>query len=256
MIQRDLPAKLLRALLELVFPSNIYCISCGEPIFEGELYALCQSCMEKIIWANQRSCRKCGKILQDWYQPELCMDCSYIGHSFTQGFCCVQYGEQERQLIHQLKYNGKGYIGRKMAEIMKDRIALEDLDIQVVIPVPIHRLKLRERGYNQAGLIARHLAAEMKLPYSEKLLIRIRETEPMNQLKPRDRRRNMAGAFAAGSHAKEAVADKSILLIDDIFTTGSTVDACSDVLLSLGARAVYVLVLAAGANEKQTINRV
>lgn len=250
MMKKDLFEKLKRAFLDLVYPSNIYCICCGDPIFEEELYSLCRNCTDKITWVNERSCSKCGKILQDWYEADYCMDCNYVKHNFKQGFCCVQYGELERQIIHQLKYNGKGYLGRKIAEIMKDRIVLENLDIQYIIPVPIHRLKLKERGYNQAALIAKNLAAGMGLSYSNALLVRIRETEPMNQLRPRDRRRNMRGAFAPGKKAEKLIKGKSILLIDDIFTTGSTLDACSEVLLSAGAKEVYAFAFAAGANEK------
>ncbi len=242
--------KLKRAFLDLIYPSNIYCICCGDTIFEQALYALCKNCTEKITWANQRSCIKCGKILQDWYEPDYCMDCSHIRHSFKQGFCCVQYGELERQILHQLKYKGRGYLARKISEIMIDRIAFENLAIQYIIPVPIHRLKLKERGYNQAGLIAGNLAAGLNLPWSDKILIRVRETEPMNQLHPKERRRNMQGAFAPGKKAGELVRDKTLLLVDDIFTTGSTVDACVEVLLSMGAKEVYVFTFAAGANEK------
>lgn len=242
--------RLKKAFMDLVYPSNIYCICCGEPIFEEELYSLCKACTEKIAWVNQKSCAKCGKMLQDWYEPEFCIDCSYVKHHFKQGFCCVQYGELERQLVHQLKYHGKGYIGRKLAEMMQDRISFENLDIQYIIPVPIHKLKLRERGYNQASLIGKNLAAGLNWTYCDSLLIRTKDTEPMNQLRPRERRRNMQNAFALGKKTKDLVRDKSILIVDDIFTTGSTVDACSEVLLAAGAKEVYVFTFAAGVNEK------
>ncbi len=241
--------KIIWSLLELIFPSNIYCISCGRPILPHELYSLCKSCLETLIWVDGRTCEKCGKILQDWHKDVLCFDCGRTPHGFTRGFSCVQYGDKERTIIRRLKYQGKGYIARKLADIMKERILLENLTIHYIIPVPMFRKKEQHRGYNQAALLAENLAGSLQIPWDRKMLVRIRDTEPMNQLSPEERRANMTGAFSVKPEAAPLIAGRSILLIDDIFTTGSTADACASALIAQGAGQVYLLTFAAGPNE-------
>jgi competence protein ComFC len=241
---------LKQKLLELVYPSGIYCISCGKPLWEEEPYAICETCMTSITWANGRTCAKCGKILQDWYEPDLCMDCLKIQRLFTKGYSCLLYGDLEKNLIHGLKYQGKSYLSKKIAVIMYDRIQLEQLPMHLIVPVPMHVKKEKSRGYNQAALIAAALAESMEMPFIKAALIRIRDTDPMNQLRPGERRRNLSRAFAVNDKEKEVINGSRVLLIDDVFTTGSTADACTAALLSAGALEVRVLTFAAGVNEK------
>jgi competence protein ComFC len=238
-----------RWLLELIFPSNIYCISCGRPILPEAAYALCADCLKGLLWANGRTCAKCGKILQNWHKDDFCFDCGKTTHVFAQGFSCVQYGDREREIVHRLKYGRKGYFARKLADMMKDRILLENLSIHCIIPVPMYKEKEAARGYNQAALLAESLADSLRTPCERTILRRIRDTEPMNQLSPADRRTNMRGAFDVLARDAGAIAGKTVLLVDDVFTTGSTADACAAALLSGGAERVYLMTFAAGPNE-------
>lgn len=235
--------------MELLFPSNIYCISCGSIIDQTRRYALCDHCIEKFHWVGEKTCARCGKVLQAEYRHELCYDCRLYGHDFDRGYTCTLYGTYERNLMMDYKYRGKSHIGRKLGDMLYDRMSLEEEpDMDFVVPVPIHEKKRRERGYNQAEVMAHRLAQRMQLPCLSHLLVRCRQTAPMRGLNPVQRQENLLGAFAISPKNRYNVSGKTILVVDDIYTTGSTADACSRILKQAGAGKVLVLSFAAGAN--------
>ena len=244
--------KIANSILELLFPSNIYCVSCKSIIDKTRPYALCDECMATFRWANGRTCEKCGKLLQENYVHDICVDCREIEHPFTKGYTCVQYGVKERELLLAFKYGGQSFIGEKIAEVMADRIRPENLEIDLVIPVPMFKAKQKKRGYNQAAVIAKCLSKKLGLPYSENVLMRIENTPAMSGLTSFERRINMENAFCLSQNLAGEVKGKSILLVDDIYTTGSTLAACSQILLEQGAFEVRVITFAAGANSLLT----
>lgn len=238
----------LEKIIEGIFPSNIYCISCGSMIDSSRDYALCDSCMERFHWVGMKTCGKCGKILQDNYRHQLCYDCRQFERSFDRGFTCVQYGLLERGVIMDYKYKGKSYIGKKLGDIMYDRMAVEELEIDLIVPVPMYRRNLDRRGYNQAQVMAKQLADRRGMICADNLLERIRKTLPMKGLGSMERYENLKNAFAVSPKSHYTVSGKTVLLVDDIFTTGSTLDACSRVLKEAGAGKIYVLTFACGVN--------
>jgi len=240
--------------LDLIYPSNIYCINCGNIIDDSRPYALCDTCVRALKWANTRTCSRCGKILQEEYGRDLCTDCFDGEHVFEKGFTCVEYGPAERELIHRFKYKDKAYLGRKMAEIMYDRIQAEELEPQLILPVPMFGRKERKRGYNQAAVLAASLAKYAGIPYTGKLLVRTVETEPMSSLGALRRRKNISEVFSVPHDKMNRLTGKTILLVDDIYTTGSTADACTSALLEAGAARVYILTFASGANLTRVEN--
>jgi predicted amidophosphoribosyltransferase len=187
---------IIKQLLELLFPSGIYCISCRSIIDNSRVYSLCDKCMSIFNWVNGRTCDKCGKMLQGHYLHNTCTDCREALHFFEKGYTCVQYGIHEREMLLSFKYGGKAFIGDKIEQIMADRLETEDLEIDLVIPVPMHKNKQKKRGYNQAEIIARRLARKLSLPYSDKLLIRTGNTAAMSSLSSFERRMNMESAFS------------------------------------------------------------
>jgi len=234
--------------LDLIYPSNIYCISCGNIIDKSRPYALCDACVRSLKWANGRTCSRCGRILHGDGGPDLCTGCTDADHAFEKGFTCVEYGAAERELIHRFKYRDKAYLGRKMAEIMFDRIEPEELEADLIIPVPMFPRKEKLRGYNQAAILAAVLAKRMGIPYAGGLLVRTVETEAMSRLGALDRRKNIREVFSVPRDQTSRLAGKTILLVDDIYTTGSTADACASTLLEAGAARIFVFTFAAGAD--------
>ncbi len=237
-------------LLELVYPSNIYCISCGSPIDQRFPYSLCPFCVRHLRWADKITCGKCGKPMWNRTATGLCSECVDAQRSFDRGYTCVSYGLAERALIHQLKYKDKDYLAAYMAELMAERIAIEELNPDLVVPVPMHKDKQKRRGYNQAALLAKFIGEHLDIPCSPKLLIRRSDTLPMSGLGAVLRKKNVEGVFFAAKWVENTIYGKTVLLVDDVFTTGSTAEACSTALKEAGARCVYVLTFAAGTDNK------
>lgn len=261
---------ILSEISEAVFPSGIYCAVCGALIDRSRTYSLCDNCIKKMHWINDRTCSCCGKALPDEYRGNLCYDCMEMEHFFTRGFSCMTYGFYERQIMMDIKYRGKGYLALKMGDVLFDRMealieaaankGIKPFDL--VIPVPVSRNRLRKRGYNQAELMAvqfmrRWGESRTGLPLHDYMpvletgiLERRQETEMLRSMNPAERRLALKGVFGVKSHRSEDLQGKTVLLVDDIYTTGATADACSLALLEAGAEAVYLLTLCSGGNRK------
>ncbi|MDR1134802.1 MAG: ComF family protein [Clostridiales Family XIII bacterium] len=238
---------LTRKLLDLVFPPSIYCISCGNLIDETRVYSLCDKCAREFKWANGKTCEKCGRILGDDYNGTLCGECGQSAHAYEKGYACLEYGSC-REVIHGFKYLGRMYYAESIAQIMHDRLAEAASEFDAVLPTPMYKPKERKRGYNQADLIGGLLAAKTGLDYDNDTLVRRRNTAPMSGLGKEAREENVRDAFAVAEGKADAVRGKRLLIVDDIYTTGSTLDACAKVLTDAGAKSVCFIVLAAGAS--------
>lgn len=238
----------LDALWEMLFPSNIYCICCGSVIDSTRPYALCDRCVQKFHWMGKKTCGKCGKILEEDYLHPWCADCRNTEHLFVKGFTCTRYGLYERVMMMDYKYHDKAWIGRKLGDILADRMHVEPFRPDLVAPVPIHPRREAKRGYNQVTLMAAHFAASTGLPLDARTLIRTKDTLPMRNLGAAERIANVSGAFDLRTGGQAALLNKTVLLIDDIYTTGSTADSCTKTLLAGGAKEVWLLTFAAGSN--------
>ena len=237
----------LDTFLNFIYPRDIFCIVCGNGITKHEKYSMCQMCMEKVPFITSRACEKCGKPLESMYLPSKCPDCVSGLHLFHKGYSCVEYNEQMKQLVYGLKYGKKRYFAYHMAEIMVDKLkkqALENMD--VIVPVPLHKTKYRERDFNQAQLLGKYIAKGFEWPMDHKNLIRIKTTLSQNKLSKEERKDNVKNAFALMN--KEEFTDKKILLVDDIYTTGSTINACCKELLKAKPKAIYVITFTTGRN--------
>jgi ComF family protein len=147
-----------------------------------------------------------------------------------------------RQAVHQLKYRNLRALAAPLAELMHEYLSNNPVPGEVLVPVPLHHRRLRERGYNQASLLARELGRLLNLPATDDCLIREQHSPPQARTSTVDeRRRNVASAFACRNHGLK---DKQVLLIDDVATSGATLDACAAALKAAGATSVWGLALA------------
>ena len=252
--------KILRTLLtevdEAVFPSSIYCVCCGALIDRTRTYSLCDTCMDRFHWITGRTCEKCGKAMPETSRGRLCYDCMQQEHFFRKGFSCLTYGLYERQLMMDLKYAGKGYLARIFGDVMYERMEWEELDPDLIVPVPVSEGRLQKRGYNQSLIMARRLAQRWRSEREHapalwpRMLRRTRETRMLRSLNPTERRMALKGAFDVPPGLKQTLEGRSVLLVDDIYTTGATADACSLALLEGGASEVFLLTLASGGNRR------
>ena len=239
--------KILETLRDLIFPDSIYCIGCGAIIDRSRPYALCDSCREKFHFANGKTCRVCGRILTEDYYTDICNDCLRFERNFDRGYTTLQYGLYERPVLRQFKYSGRAYYAKHLGRMMADRLRLDMPEAELVVPVPLHPDKLKLRGYNQAGLLAKVLAEELGLEYAD-VLERTVATTPMAHLSREQRMMNLDGVFRVREDFLDEVRGRSIILVDDIYTTGSTAENCIAALRDAGADKVICYTLAAGGN--------
>jgi len=161
-----------------------------------------------------------------------------------EGIRAVAYLEGPlRKAIHRFKYDNVRDLAAPLGGLLGDYLERELLPAEVIVPVPLHPKRLRERGYNQSALLARQLGEQTGLPVLEGSLLRMRETASQVELSAQERKENVRGAFAC---VDERLAGKRVLLIDDVCTTGATLEACSIALAQRGPRSVWALVLARG----------
>lgn len=239
---------LWEALLDLVYPKNIYCMSCGRPIAEHALFSLCDSCVRMLSYADAVCCSRCGRPMNATHPKALCEGCQQEQRHFEAGITCVRYSVRERELVHDFKYHGKAYLGEPLGELMCERLRYENFREDLIVPVPMYPAKERKRGYNQAALLAKQVARSHGKPCFPHLLRRTRDTEPMSRLTAEQRRANAATVFCVRGGLEHLVFEKTVLLIDDVFTTGSTADACARVLMAAGATRVFIATFAAVAD--------
>ena len=240
-----------------MYPKGIYCISCEKIIDGSRVYSLCNECMEAMHWVTERHCGKCGKPLSENDPGELCFDCKAradggVPHAFDKGHACTGYGACEQAVIFSLKYGSRSDIGEVLGEALYDRMEAEyGRDrlagmYDLVMPVPIYREKKSMRGFNHAEVMAASFCRRAGLKLDADTLIRSRETLPMKGLGPEERRRNIAGAFKLRERRAHVVENARILIIDDIFTTGATLDEIALVLRGAGASRIDFLAFAGG----------
>ena len=238
-------SRLAAAALDLLFPV-VNCAFCGCRLNSKEDY-LCDGCKKNIVPIGGPTCLKCGRPLA---APALCSDCQSHHHAFAVAWAATVYDKVIRKCLHRFKYGHGAYLapflGKLLAERLLQASQLCDQSL-VVVPVPLDRRRLRERGFNQSELLARVVAREHSWPLNSKSLQRRRPTRPQADLGVMERRSNVAGAFAVQDGRQ--FAGKQILLIDDIYTTGATVDACSESLLRAGAKKIYVATVAIASDH-------
>lgn len=225
----------------LLFPRR--CPVCHEAVEErGEL--ACGICRTRLSYVHEPSCRKCGKpLLAD--EQEYCGDCRRKKHHYRQGRAPFLYDKVMRESIARYKYGGRKEYAAFYAEEILRRYAKEMRfwNAEALIPIPLHASRRRKRGYNQAELLARELSRRCGIPTDAKVLFRRKKTKAQKSLDDKERLANLRGAFSVG---KNKVPYKTVILVDDIYTTGSTIDEAAGVLRENGVQTVYFLCICVG----------
>ena len=225
--------------------SIVRCPVCGEVqeqlLTDDGVADICPACEKKLKRVAQPFCLKCGKPLEeDRLRREYCADCIKNKHSYTQGRAVFIYQGAIIGSMHRLKYkNRRDYAAVYAREAYHTHADwLRRIAPEAILPVPLHKKRRRLRGYNQAELLAKELSSLTGIPMEKDLLIRTANTTPQRQLDSKERKNNLKNAFQM---SKKRVKLEKVLLVDDIYTTGSTVDAAAEVLLRAGIKKVYVL---------------
>ncbi len=230
-------------LLKLFWPE--VCPFCGKVSAQG----ICGECRKKTdrLKVREPKCMKCGKPVKDAEQ-EYCRDCLDARHEYDRGAALWVHKPPVNTSVYQFKFHNRRSFGSFYAKEMAAEYgeALAGWGIDIIIPVPLYPGKYKKRGYNQAAVLARELGKVLDIPVEERLLKRIRETAPQKNLTPRKRRQNLNGAFSVEKRRRVFLKSRSVLLTDDIYTTGSTVDEAAKTLKKAGAEKVFYLAISIG----------
>ncbi|MFC1887475.1 ComF family protein [Candidatus Cloacimonadota bacterium] len=227
--------KLLRSFLDLLFPP--VCFSCSNRLNNSENF-LCSGCENELCWL-ENICPVCGNKLED----NNCNFCSSNTWYFDMTFSLFAFNKVVQNLIHDLKYNDMVRVADLFYTYYKKYIEKNELfnSVDFVTPVPIHRVRRRSRGYNQAELLSGRIAEILDVTHLPELLKRKRYTATQTKLNREDRNKNVASAFYLNQ--KTDLTDKTILLVDDVFTTGSTVNSISKLLKENSCGKIFILTL-------------
>jgi ComF family protein len=234
-------------ILQVLFPT--FCRLCSAPVLESPVPWICGACWGKVRWLTGPVCPRCGF---PFPSPEalahspghLCGNCRGKEPPFSLARTAGAHEGALREAIHLLKYGRRHSLGKTLGRFLLPCAgALPASDI--VVPVPLHPSRLRHRGFNQSLLLADAVSGEMGVPLDYIALERVRPTRPQVELTPDERKANIRGAFAV--RRPERIEDKTVLLVDDVFTTGATVSECARVLRKAGANEVVVATLSRSA---------
>jgi ComF family protein len=230
--------KLFGFLEKIFFPSDFKCIVCQKEIFDNSKYCLCDNC--KLEFNDDDYCQKCGTVIQN--MAVFCEDCKNYKPNYSTARSVLIYEGNAKKLIRGYKYGNKKYLYKPLGEMMSDCLKTYNWKIDLIVPAPLSQKRLKERGYNQSLLLSQVVSKNHNIPIEKDFLYKIKNTPYQARSNRKERFEQVKGVFLASDEIN--IKGKNILLIDDVMTTGATVDELSRLTLKKGAKEVNVLVLA------------
>lgn len=231
-------------LAELIFfPSD--CELCSRLLENPEEKIVCRSCLKSLKPRRTSFCLCCGKFFDDSGEPHFCRECVVARPAFSLHRSCGQYMGSLKDIIILFKYRGYRVLGKDLASFALTALGREESlwwDVDFLIPVPLFPKREKQRGFNQAAIVAQELARRKNIGLLEGDLVKVINTSPQTSLEAAERHKNLKGAFEVIPDHR--IKGKTVLLIDDVYTTGSTLQECSLTLMKAGALEVRALTIA------------
>ena len=227
----------------IFFPS--FCRLCFSLLEFPQEKIVCHSCLESIRPHRPSFCLCCGRFFDFWGEPHLCSCCLKSPPPFSCHRSCGRYQGKLKDIILLYKYRKFRVLARDLTRFASQALGKDDelwSGIEAVAPVPLHPKKHKHRGFNQSKIIARELAKQKGVEFLEKVLVKIKNTPSQTSLVAEEREKNLRGTFRIAK--REKIEGKTVLLVDDVYTTGSTIRECSAELVKGGAKEVRALTLA------------
>ena len=205
---------------------------------------MCGECAKKVEYIAEPRCKKCGKPIR-YEEEEYCYDCKKKEFHYEQGRNLWLHKYPVNQSIYQFKYYNRRVYGEFYAKELYRLYGhlMKEWNIDAIVPVPLHGKRKRRRGYNQAAVIAKHLGKLSGIFVDENSVVRVKDTKPQKQFNDKQRRKNLKQAFRVSRRWKKW---NVVLLVDDIYTTGSTIDAVAGVLKKAGTQKVFFFTISIG----------
>ena len=223
----------------ILYPEDYSCICCGNDVFDNP-YFLCDECKKDLPFLSDRICLHCGEpLISDGLFCKRCKGKKFI---FDRAVAPFEYSGHIVRFIKNLKYDGKKFYAKPIAKFMADCYLKNNFNCDIIIPVPLCDKRFKERGFNQSELIAESISQIINVDLKVDNLKRVKETPHQTNLDYMQRQVNLKDAFKV--YNSKEIKDKSVLLIDDVYTTGATVRECSKVLKKAGAKFVFVITFA------------
>lgn len=219
---------------------------CGR-IISGYGEGVCPECKKNLPYISSERCEICSKAIAN--SSGICGDCRKRKHVFIQGFGLFTYDKTLEKIVAGVKYSKRWKHLEWLTKELAYHVSLymKRWKPQLVVPVPLHNSRLKKRGFNQAGIIAKIIASEYGIAFEEKLLARKRKTKPQKQLSDDERFTNLKGAFCLNeSTFRKYKGLKRVIIVDDIYTTGSTIDMCAEMLRQAGVEQIWFITLCVG----------
>ncbi|PIQ85943.1 MAG: hypothetical protein COV73_05310 [Candidatus Omnitrophica bacterium CG11_big_fil_rev_8_21_14_0_20_43_6] len=237
--------ELFKGLKDLIYPNC--CLVCKNIIPEpGRQQLICAGCWEKVEKNLPPFCAKCGRHLSpEAIEKNTCPNCSKLNFYFDRAFSPCHYSGSVKKLIHEFKYSGKDYLGQPLGKIMNTFIRDYQLPIaylDFVVPIPLHKIRLREREFNQAEILSREIAGEFDKKVLTDGFSRVKLTKTQTELTWAQRCQNLEKSFLVSK--PELIRGTNLLLVDDVLTTGATASEAAKCLKAAGAQKVLLLTLA------------
>lgn len=237
--------RFLQSLTDILYPKT--CLACKSKVSKvTDEDLICKKCYSKIEINLPPFCFSCGRHLEkNNLNKNICPACVRNRLHFDRAFSPCIYDGVTKKLIHEFKYKGRDNLGKPLSQIMINFIKEYNLPLNYldfIIPMPLHKTRLREREFNQAEILSMHIAREFKKDLVKDMLLRHRQTKTQTGLKNKERFLNVAGSFMVDNRIN--LREKNILLVDDVLTTGATSSEAALTLKNAGAQAVFVLTLA------------
>ena len=232
------------SVLDLFFPVNCKCMFCN---CETPEFGICDKCLSELPFIKSPTCDKCGG--ENHGRGAVCIECKGREHYFDKTYCVFHYTGDVRDKIVNFKQGGKKYLGYSFAWLVEKKYLEIEENIDIIIPVPINESRLKERGFNQSEVLCEELLPTGKVDNS--ILIRVNDTPHQTGLSRENREKNLKDCFRLVDSKK--IKGKNILIVDDIYTTGSTLNECARLLKIKGANKVIGLCLARAVIDKSRI---
>ncbi|WP_455539651.1 ComF family protein [Terrisporobacter sp.] len=234
----------IKLLINYIYPRNITCIICDNPIKLNNSYSLCKNCYEELYFILD-GCHKCGKPIVNFnFERESLITCNYCYNKtfyFDKVISCIAYNNVSKKLILDYKYKNKTYLCKYIVQIMKEKFLLEEIQADYILFVPLHKKRLKKRGFNQSERIANKLSELLDIPVLD-CIDRVKNTKRLYNMNKKTREKELKNGFKVKDNIY-LIKNKNVILIDDIFTTGSTVNEISKILKINLVSNIYVFTL-------------